>query len=46
MKHFVSDHAWLKQNGLEHADAIRFEDEVLDQIPEGQPVGSLSSVSR
>lgn len=45
-KHLVSDNSWLKSNGLEHADAIRFEDEVLDQIPEGQPVGSLSSVSR
>ena len=45
-KHLIADHGWVKQNDLEHTDAIRFEDDVLDQIPDGQPAGSLSSVSR
>jgi ABC-type polysaccharide/polyol phosphate transport system ATPase subunit len=45
-KHLIADHNWLKQSGLEDADVIRLEDDALDQIPEGQPAGSLSSVSR
>ena len=44
-KHFISDESWLAQNGLQDADAIRLDDDVLDQIPESTPVGSLGTLS-
>lgn len=46
-RHLITDQNWLVANDLADAEVLRFEDDVLDQIVEGEPVGSLSpSISR
>lgn len=44
-RHLIVDRRWMEQNGLDDAEALRFSDDALDSIPEGEPLGSLSSVS-
>jgi ABC-2 type transport system ATP-binding protein len=44
-RHLIADQRWFQQNGMQNVDVLRFKDDALDQIPEGQPVGTLSSVS-
>jgi ABC-type polysaccharide/polyol phosphate transport system ATPase subunit len=44
-RHLVMDPQWLVKVGLDDADALRFEDSALDEIPEGESVGALTSVS-
>jgi ABC-type polysaccharide/polyol phosphate transport system ATPase subunit len=42
-KRWVTDDRWLAQHGLDVNEALRFEDDVLDRIPEGRPVEYLDS---
>jgi len=44
-RHCVADERWLLQHQLNAAEALRLEDEVLDQIPEGRPLQYLDSVA-
>lgn len=43
-KHWVTDERWMAEHGLDSADALPFEDDVLDRIPEGPPVRLDSAV--
>lgn len=44
-RHLVVDRNWMLQNGLDDAEALRFGDEVLDSIPLGEAIGTLSGIS-
>ena len=44
-RHLIVDQQWILQNGLDDAEALRFDDDALDRIPEGDPVGALTSIS-
>lgn len=44
-RHRITDQQWIVQNNFAVAEALRFDDDVLDRIPEGQPVAALSSIS-
>lgn len=45
-KHWVTDESWFGLHGLDPADALQFEDEVLDRIPEGAPLQPDSAALR
>jgi lipopolysaccharide transport system ATP-binding protein len=45
-RHLIEDQDWIAGNGLAGAEILRFGDAVLDQIPEGESVGSLNNVPR
>jgi len=45
-RHQITDERWLAEYELDVADALRFQDDELDSIPEGSPVEYLTSASR
>lgn len=45
-KHWVTDDAWFELHGLDPEDALPFDDEVLDRIPEGPPMQLDSAALR
>jgi ABC-type polysaccharide/polyol phosphate transport system ATPase subunit len=44
-KHWVNDERWIAEHGLDSNDALAFEDDVLDRIPEGHPMTYLDSAA-
>ncbi len=45
-RHLVPDNNWMTSNELDDTAALRFSDETIDRIPEGEPVGNLATASR
>ena len=42
-RHLIPDQQWIAQTGLGDNQLLRFDDDVLDQIPEGDAIGPLSA---